>query len=246
MRPDGAALLATDPYADLRIAEVSTYVNLSRARVLDVGCGWGGLLCQFAKTGAEVYGVDLDEEVVQFARDHLYLANVSTGSIEDCTHMGPFDVIAMLDFIEHPLCPLQAFRVAASLLRPGGLLMIWTPNASIAMNEPQPTLFRVDLEHMQYMSFRACWYVAQTLALEIVHMESLGFPYLDGIESPIHDPTVSRPDPSIVRQIGRRVPGVKRLRRYWRRPPMPPRADPRRGSYNLFCIFRSCIGPTRP
>ena len=246
IRPGATALLGADPYADFRIAEVSTYVNLSGARVLDVGCGWGALLYKLGKTGADVYGVDLDAEAVQFARDDLHLPNVRIGRIEDCTHMGPFDIIAMLDFIEHPVCPLHAFRVAASVLKPGGLLMIWTPNALIGADDPQPMLFRVDLEHMQYMSFRTCWYVAQTLALQIVHMESLGFPDLDGIELPRNDPIVSRASSSIVKRLGRKVPGVGRLLHYCRRGVTPPPADPRRGSYNLFCIFRSCISPTRP
>jgi 2-polyprenyl-3-methyl-5-hydroxy-6-metoxy-1,4-benzoquinol methylase len=238
--PDPSVLLAEEPYADFRITEISTYVKLSGARVLDVGCGWGNSLIRFRKLGAEVHGLDLDPSAVQFVRDRLGIPNVTLGSMEDCSCTGPFDVITMFDLIEHPLFPMDTLRIAASLLKHKGILAVWTPNASFALDEVEPVLFRVDLEHMQYLCLRTCDLISKILAVEIVHLETCGFPFLEGIQRPRlgqKDRNLSAP---WIKTILRGLPGFKTanaVRTTCLRIGRPRIKEPRLGRYHLFCIF---------
>lgn len=50
---------------------VNTPEVLKGQRMLDVGCGGGVLTEQLARLGAQVTGIDLSEQLIQVAREHL-------------------------------------------------------------------------------------------------------------------------------------------------------------------------------
>jgi SAM-dependent methyltransferase len=96
-------------------------------RVLDVGCGTGGML---ARLGAcEAYGVDLSRTALSHARGRgiRRLCRASAGSLP----FGPdtFDTVISLDVIYHRAVADDARAVAecARVLRPGGTLLLHVP-----------------------------------------------------------------------------------------------------------------------
>lgn len=104
-------------------------------RFLDVGCGFGGLLAAFASRGFEVRGIEIDPARVELARancaDRGLSGVVEQGDILDealVATLGAFDVIAMVDVIEHVLDPARAIAHVAALLAPGGMLVLEIPN----------------------------------------------------------------------------------------------------------------------
>jgi cyclopropane-fatty-acyl-phospholipid synthase len=99
-------------------------------RLLDVGCGWGALVCHAARHyGVHAVGVTLSEE--QFAHARLKVANLGledkvTIELRDYSHVdGQFDKIASVGMFEHVGVAnyLAYFTTINRLLKPGGLYM---------------------------------------------------------------------------------------------------------------------------
>ena len=101
------------------------------ARLLDVGCGWGGLLVHAAQRyGVEAVGVTTNADRADFVRGRLVEAGltrrveVRLGDYSDIED-GPYDAIASLEATDH-LSPEQVVEYAAAmqqLLRPGGRIV---------------------------------------------------------------------------------------------------------------------------
>ncbi|MFA5899561.1 MAG: cyclopropane-fatty-acyl-phospholipid synthase family protein [Hyphomicrobium sp.] len=75
-------------------------------RFLDIGCGWGGLICHAAKNyGVTAHGITLSEEQLAFAREkikRLGLEDRVTVELKDYSMMtGQFDKIASIGMYEH-------------------------------------------------------------------------------------------------------------------------------------------------
>ena len=99
-------------------------------RLLDVGCGWGGMVRYAARRGVKATGVTLSSEQASWARRAIEaeglqdLAEVRHGDYRDIRDSG-FDAVSSIGLLEHigvrnyP----SYFRFLQSRLRPGGLLL---------------------------------------------------------------------------------------------------------------------------
>jgi O-antigen chain-terminating methyltransferase len=101
--------------------------------VLDVGCGDGRLLDVLRDVGIECEGIDLEAAAVSVARDHGHRVHygdaIATLEAMVATPRR-FGAIAMVHWIEH-VTPAAAFRAliaARTLLEPGGLVLLVTPD----------------------------------------------------------------------------------------------------------------------
>jgi 2-polyprenyl-3-methyl-5-hydroxy-6-metoxy-1,4-benzoquinol methylase len=97
-------------------------------RLLEVGCSYGGFLAEARTRGWDVTGVELSETAVEHARS-LGL-RVFSGSLPDqIPDLGePYDVLVMFHVIEHIPDPLALLESCRKLIKPGGLLILKTPN----------------------------------------------------------------------------------------------------------------------
>jgi 2-polyprenyl-6-hydroxyphenyl methylase / 3-demethylubiquinone-9 3-methyltransferase len=107
--------------------------KLQPLRIADIGCG-AGLMCEpLAARGAQVVGVDAAAKNIAAAQLHA-----SSGSLNIDYRIGEpntalcdgelFDVLLLLEVVEH-VDNVRAFlRQAASHLKPGGLLLVSTIN----------------------------------------------------------------------------------------------------------------------
>ncbi len=99
------------------------------SRLLDVGYGEGGLLRIAQKQGWNCYGTEISPQALEYGQGCGW-----TVSSEADTHpLFPaqgFDVVTMIELLEHVQNPHQLLRMAAQLLRPGGVLYLTTPNAN--------------------------------------------------------------------------------------------------------------------
>lgn len=94
-------------------------------RVLDVGCGGGALFGPLARYGA-VEGIEPDAALAAMA-DTTHGRVHAVPFDERFRPAAPFGLVVMLDVLEHLDDPAGALRHAASLLRPGGLLVATVP-----------------------------------------------------------------------------------------------------------------------
>lgn len=99
-----------------------------KGKILDIGCGNGRFLSQMKKLGWSVQGVDIDEKAASMARD-LYDIDVFVGKLENAYFRAEtFDVITMNHVIEHDYNPIQLLKKSWEALKPGGRLVLSTPN----------------------------------------------------------------------------------------------------------------------
>jgi len=107
-----------------------------RGRLLDYGCAAGYFLAMAAADGWQVQGVELATEMAQQAAARSGALVVTTlDELPDA----PFDVITLWEVIEHLPQPAATMQALAARLRPGGMVMLSTPNTAHwqAVREPQ-------------------------------------------------------------------------------------------------------------
>ena len=98
-------------------------------RLLDIGCAGGTFLLEARATGFRVTGLELNRRQAAAARERGL--EVRNERIEDApTQWGPFDIVTLLDCLEHVPAPLEALRKVARWLVPGGAVFIRGPLAN--------------------------------------------------------------------------------------------------------------------
>ncbi len=114
--------------------DVQPYADLARGHqpLLDVGCGRGELLAACREAGIRAHGFDTNERSMADLRAHGLEASLA--GVPECfasIEAASVGSIAAMHVVEHlPVDALFAFFAeSARVLRPGGLLMIETPNA---------------------------------------------------------------------------------------------------------------------
>jgi 2-polyprenyl-3-methyl-5-hydroxy-6-metoxy-1,4-benzoquinol methylase len=100
----------------------------SQRSLLDVGCATGALLDQSRAFGFVPHGVELNPHFAEYARTAFGLPVVAGELSLDHFDPEAFDVITMIDLLEHVADPLGLLDAAWHLLKPGGLLVVYTPN----------------------------------------------------------------------------------------------------------------------
>ena len=99
-------------------------------RLLDVGCGWGGLAIHAARDfGATVHGVTLSPAQLRFAQDRVAALGLSdriTLELKDYRDLdGVYDAVCQIEMFEHLGFRNHDlhFRTVHRLLKPGGLYL---------------------------------------------------------------------------------------------------------------------------
>lgn len=97
--------------------------------LLEVGCGSGRFLNRMRNAGWNVEGIDFDPGAAAHVK-RKYGIHVSVGRLTDMQFpQAAYDVVAMSQVIEHVHDPLALLKECHRVLRPGGRLLITTPNA---------------------------------------------------------------------------------------------------------------------
>lgn len=113
---------------------IDSRLPLRSARVLDVGCGLGGLSIALARAGARVTGIDLSCDQIRLAK--LRVLELAIPGIEFLASGGEglpfdsssFDLVTLNDVIEHFASPSQAISEVSRVLKLGGGVYALAPN----------------------------------------------------------------------------------------------------------------------
>jgi 2-polyprenyl-3-methyl-5-hydroxy-6-metoxy-1,4-benzoquinol methylase len=125
---------------DLAIACLKD-VDSPQIHLLDVGCGWGGLLQEVIdglppqmQQRCVPNGIELSKELARLSNEKLRKAGggqcIQDNALDGITQFPPdyFDLIVLSSFLEHEINPLPLLRRCLQQLKPGGRVVIKVPN----------------------------------------------------------------------------------------------------------------------
>ncbi len=163
-------------------------LDLDGRSLLDAGCGTGLFSAAAAARGAEVTSLDVGErllaKVAEKCDTRRVVGDLAALPFADAT----FDVVLSTEVIEHLASPVDGVRELARVLRPGGRLVLTTPNrvwlpalrlANVLGLRPYE-----GLENWVRMGELRAWLAA--LGLDVVRLE--GFNLLPFVHPVLHGP----------------------------------------------------------
>lgn len=103
------------------------------SRVLDLGAADGSVASVLTAMGCRVRAVERDPEAAEAARRHceeVLVADLDAADTFDHFEDGQFDVVLMLDVLEHLADPARVLERVGRLLAPGGWGVISLPNVA--------------------------------------------------------------------------------------------------------------------
>jgi SAM-dependent methyltransferase len=98
-------------------------------KLLDVGCGTGGYLLAAQALGMTACGVEPSETHSRIGRERFGL-DISTGYLMPENMTERFNIIILSHVIEHIYEPREFIARLVTVLAPGGILVVVTPNAA--------------------------------------------------------------------------------------------------------------------
>lgn len=141
--------------------------------ILDVGCGYGAHLEMAANLGWKCFGVELSNHAREAAQKRLGGRAYVVESVADLIPH-EFDVVLMLDVIEHLTDPYPLFYSLYSIgaITPKTRLIITTPNAGSteALNNPAAWTYRHPPSHLVYYRAEALRFLLNKLQFTAIEV----------------------------------------------------------------------------
>jgi 2-polyprenyl-6-hydroxyphenyl methylase/3-demethylubiquinone-9 3-methyltransferase len=120
------------------------------ARVLDIGAAQGNFSLQLAEMGFDVTWNDLRAELADYVRlkHERGRLQYAAGSAFELQFPKPFDAVLITEIIEHVAHPDDFLGKVSALVRPGGYIVLTTPNGGYFRNPlprfsecPDPSIY---------------------------------------------------------------------------------------------------------
>jgi SAM-dependent methyltransferase len=102
-----------------------------KGNLLEIGCSYGHFLGLAQQDGWDVEGIEISRVAADWARQEVGIP-VYAGALEDALPKLrlPYDAVVILHVLEHVPEPTRFVSQLRQLLRPGGVLLVRTPNSS--------------------------------------------------------------------------------------------------------------------
>jgi 2-polyprenyl-3-methyl-5-hydroxy-6-metoxy-1,4-benzoquinol methylase len=103
--------------------------DLKSKTLLEVGCGMGYFCYESAKFGAKVTGIDIGPNLVKISKQKVPAGKFLVASASDLPFKNhSFETLLSTEVIEHVENQSKAIKEMARVVKPGGVLVITTPN----------------------------------------------------------------------------------------------------------------------
>ncbi|HVF19047.1 MAG TPA: methyltransferase domain-containing protein [Mycobacteriales bacterium] len=103
--------------------------------VLDIGVADGSVARALVARGCQVWGVEIDADAAAEAKSickDVVVGDVESLDLDEAFGARRFDVVLLLDVLEHLVDPAATLRRAAATLAPGGHVVVSLPNVTHA------------------------------------------------------------------------------------------------------------------
>lgn len=139
--------------------------------MIEIGAAYGFFLLE-AKDHYRVHGVEIADEAAEFARRRGL--DVRTGGLTRSIleEIGPVDVVVMLDVIEHLEDPKATLELCGEFLRPGGTVILTTPDFASALARITGKSWRsmTPPQHLWYFTRDSIARMAAAAGLEVAQI----------------------------------------------------------------------------
>lgn len=107
----------------------ATHLLNPEMRILEIGCGCGGLLSYMRHRGFNAIGVEINRDKVErgkelYGQQPIEVVNTEILPFEDAS----FDIVLSFDVFEHIPDSVQHLQEVARVLKPRGYYLLQTPN----------------------------------------------------------------------------------------------------------------------
>ncbi len=135
-------------------------------KVLEVGCGSGGILSRFIDEGCTVLGLDFDDDYLEAARN--YKIPVIKGSIEVLDKEDKFDLIILSHVLEHLVKPSEFLNDLSKHLSRDGIIYIEVPSLdSISEGSHNYDLLHYwEVAHLSHFTVETLSLICKTAGLQ--------------------------------------------------------------------------------
>ena len=143
----------------LRFSIADQLLKAGKKRLLDIGSGPGDFLAVGQALGWETIGVEPSRVACEHARSRGVEVRHGFFDAEMANELGAFDFIHMSEVLEHVAEPKKLLALAVSLLKPGGVICVSTPNDFNPMQKTVVDRFAKDNwwvvpdHHLNYFNF---------------------------------------------------------------------------------------------
>ena len=159
----------------LRI-EKHMVATVQKWRLMEIGCGSGVLLKTAIARGWQANALELSLELAATARLANPTAQITVTDVLDYTSgAGDHDAVMALDVLEHVLDPTRMMLNCAALLKPGGLLLLQTPNTGSLRHRLQGAAWemRDPQQHLNLFSARGLTGLLVRTGFEVVTLHTV-------------------------------------------------------------------------
>jgi len=136
----------------MRARTVLSYLPKNNGKLLEIGCSFGVLAFELARRGYQVTGLDVNPLSIELAsriNELLNLRNVRFSN-EDFNDnrfpAGEFDIVVMVEVLEHIKHDQGAIDEIYRILRDGGVLIVSVPHAKATQDFRMPIPSSHDFE----------------------------------------------------------------------------------------------------
>lgn len=169
--------IETPPFVQQRLEEIVAEFAPYRKtnRLLDLGCGAGGLLQAARHHGWNAQGLDVSSHAADHVRELGF--EVFEGELHEAAYpAGHFDVVTAAELLEHIFEPQALLREVARILRPGGLFWTTTPHARGISARMLGLKWRCiwPPEHLQLFSIRGLKALLRESGFRDIHVDTTG------------------------------------------------------------------------
>lgn len=159
----------------LKTASALKYLEIIKkykknGKLLDIGCAFGFFLESASKKDYDVYGVELSSYSSKIAKDK-FGAKIFSGQLEKAEFPDQyFDIISMIDLLEHAPDPLNFIKEVKRILKLEGILVVITPDTSSFSRKllGSKNWFHYKLEHLFYFNKKSISFLMKKFNFEVI------------------------------------------------------------------------------
>jgi 2-polyprenyl-3-methyl-5-hydroxy-6-metoxy-1,4-benzoquinol methylase len=138
---------------------------------LDVGCNAGFAVEAARRLGFSAHGIEVSDETIAAARSLFPANHFETISIQDHAKMAPqYDLVLCSEVVEHLNSVHNFLDALCAVIRPGGLLLLTTPDGDAFANPADFTKWK-DVNPPQHLLWFRKRHLIEQMAKRGLHLQ---------------------------------------------------------------------------